>query len=715
MHRGYFRRNLSVTLRKTELGLTIMILGILSTAYFFFGRETGKGRPRPSGIREYTLSDSLDGATVGSGKYESILVARLRFAKCKTYMFGFSDAVELARKSEETCIVSFESNNFPIEIEGSTLHCTEAMLRLLLPSHIDHRSLSKRMRCYLATIVLGAEQILLHPSPDDRKIYQNWQYVMNASVDPLASSFDGPFHIFPNYRNNVLDIDSLNSYLKLNKNSLHDVTKPENISLVGEWPRSKFAGKFFTCKACSSRFESKEFEERSESILINRNVMVKGAQVVLLKKNMFWALFLYDCLSHENASQAIQQLAWELGLQFSLQCLGSIDSPRRCESGDDTDVLGDFGSNLENSVQGLAESQLLILSQSGILESTYDLHVWFDSLEMIRYDLPNIPPNIAIVTRSFAGDIERMNAYLIPSLKMFVDPKDTEIIIILDELEKDFTIGACLQSEYDIKVFYEPWPKNHSDFLRGIAFGGRYASPGYDRQQWSTFFLEQYTSANIISIIDSDAMLFGYLTEAALMRSGKIILRAAHGGDHYRMDKIALNLSETPYDFMWIDRMPLVFRRETLINVRIYISSLWGMSFNEAFKNISAGPFSQFNIISYYSYIFEHAFYDLITHKDSRGFISIGDNRGNANFLHQSCCNHYFVGCSSMHAHGDLAYMLRYNNYNVSWINNVTIANAFLEHVRDVLSSKHESVVWGHTDACQKFVTGRWTPFCQVK
>ena len=40
---------------------------------------------------------------------------------------------------------------------------------------------------------------------------------------------------------------------------------------------------------------------------------------------------------------------------------------------------------------------------------------------------------------------------------------------------------------------------------------------GYHRQLWATFWLDNYTDAEIIGVIDSDAMIYSFITLSTIL------------------------------------------------------------------------------------------------------------------------------------------------------------------------------------------------------
>ena len=81
------------------------------------------------------------------------------------------------------------------------------------------------------------------------------------------------------------------------------------------------------------------------------------------------------------------------------------------------------------------------------------------------------------------------------------------VVVLDEESEQDHTFAKLLSKQVKehfpnrkLEVFYEPLPNDQSI----LNFPGR-RTPGYNRQLWSSFFIDLYTKDNIIAWMDSDA------------------------------------------------------------------------------------------------------------------------------------------------------------------------------------------------------------------
>lgn len=253
----------------------------------------------------------------------------------------------------------------------------------------------------------------------------------------------------------------------------------------------------------------------------------------------------------------------------------------------------------------------------------------------------NAPPTINILTRTYHKDGDILVRNLVSTLNLFVNREIFKFGVVLDdESEKDHRLGnELLAKSYVDYVRYEPLPPNHLSLFQALAFYP-YFSWGYDRQQWSTFYMDQYSDSDIIGVVDSDSTFTTYLTyEDVLTKDGRIRLHAVAplaswnnwlfplgNGSQYCNDGIALGF-HPPYDLMNTNRMPMFFWRSTFINLRNYIANLYGISFDEAFKIFSRNRYCQFNILANYAIKFEPKKY-VVCDQTAKGInlISVAQN-----------------------------------------------------------------------------------------
>ena len=310
--------------------------------------------------------------------------------------------------------------------------------------------------------------------------------------------------------------------------------------------------------------------------------------------------------------------------------------------------------------------------------------------------------DMVVMVRTYAGDRWRADRLILPTTRMFVNALNIDTMVVLDdESELDRVWGQCLHdANPDLQIKYESQPNNWEEMFHGTAFerlGNKmYNKPGYDRQQWSTFYLDRLAEPDheIISVIDADGCFFSYMTrESVQSDDGRIKLRAGIQNSHYQMDSKALNMS-TPYEFMYPDRMPISFWKSTFVKVRDHIAREWGTSFDKAFTEFSRGRYSQFNIMATYAIAMEPDKYVLIPHDDAKangGTVSIGSNKCRPSDVAIGCCATFGTdGCQEDPAKIAIA-VNRYNSYTVGWEANQTLADLHYANVkRDLMILEQE-------------------------
>lgn len=237
---------------------------------------------------------------------------------------------------------------------------------------------------------------------------------------------------------------------------------------------------------------------------------------------------------------------------------------------------------------------------------------------------------IIILTRTYFKDEQILIKNLCNTLNVFVNRDKYKFGIILDdETTEDHTLGdKLLNSRIADYIYYEPLDCDYKNLFQSLAFKGM--SWGYDRQQWSTFYMDTYVEEDIIGVVDSDSTFTSYLTdEIVFAKNGKIKIKGIKplstfkhwsiessdyvfkNGSQYENDEVALKFS-TEFGVMESNLMPIFFYKESFKKCRDYISEIWGMSFDEAYKVFSRNPYCQFNILANYVLKFESDRYEFV-------------------------------------------------------------------------------------------------------
>lgn len=126
------------------------------------------------------------------------------------------------------------------------------------------------------------------------------------------------------------------------------------------------------------------------------------------------------------------------------------------------------------------------------------------------------------VVRSHSGEIDRL-LLLLRSVELFWPIGLWGVVVILDDDPFDAAVAALLPAY--VKVVLEPPPPFWDDYvavprkLNGTdanARGAGSGSKGYVRSQWSQFVADLYSSADFIAWIDTDCVLYTYITPSIL-------------------------------------------------------------------------------------------------------------------------------------------------------------------------------------------------------
>lgn len=259
---------------------------------------------------------------------------------------------------------------------------------------------------------------------------------------------------------------------------------------------------------------------------------------------------------------------------------------------------------------------------------------------------PAQSPSVELLVRTYKGDEQPLLHNLIPTLEIFVNRREYRFTVVLDEESAaDHALGDRLlaQGRCD-RVLYEPLPPDWRTLFQGVAFPPPYNRWGYDRQQWSTFYMDVHSERDIVGVVDSDATFYTYLTRKNILsEDGKVILTLfrptetspwatarmltrSEDGCAYRNDKVALREGAT-YECMMTSRMPIWFWRSTFEACRNHIARRWNTSFDTAFEDFSRGPFCAFNILANYAVKYEPERYQIRLMDSPAGdVLSVGQN-----------------------------------------------------------------------------------------
>ncbi|XP_038072980.1 uncharacterized protein LOC119741302 [Patiria miniata] len=206
--------------------------------------------------------------------------------------------------------------------------------------------------------------------------------------------------------------------------------------------------------------------------------------------------------------------------------------------------------------------------------------------------------------------VQRLYCIFLRSCTLFWSPKLGPVSLILDkESETDHQFARKLrQQEKDLGLkfdfLYEPLPDIASGWTK---------HPGYQRQLWSSFFMDLFINASIIGVTDSDAVFTTPVTPENIFNGHRLrvlastntkLMHARRGW--YKPTLLAIGKGMVA-DFMTY--FPSYVWRDTITNCRNHIMKHMNVSnFEDAFRNLP--NLSPVNVIMNYAYYFEHDRYD---------------------------------------------------------------------------------------------------------
>ena len=233
-------------------------------------------------------------------------------------------------------------------------------------------------------------------------------------------------------------------------------------------------------------------------------------------------------------------------------------------------------------------------------------------------------PSITLFVR-MAGKLKqhrtRFHCDLFRTAVLFWPASFGKTVVVLDEESvEDHAYGNNLTSQIKqhfpdrkLEVAFESLPKDASV----LNFKGTRKSPGYNRQLWSSFFIDLYTDNHLIAWMDNDVAFVSPVTKATIFQGSRIRILGSECTMNIswvrkwaRVTEIALGLPMVA-DFMTY--FPVYLYRDTFTHCREYILMRFNTSnFEEAFGKIYYGDnnISPVSVVISYAWFFEKDRYD---------------------------------------------------------------------------------------------------------
>lgn len=192
------------------------------------------------------------------------------------------------------------------------------------------------------------------------------------------------------------------------------------------------------------------------------------------------------------------------------------------------------------------------------------------------------------------------------------------VVVLDEEKEEDHVFGETLIKhtkqhfpDRTYEVLYESLPKEPST----LDFAGSPKPPGYNRQLWSSFFVDLYTNDTVIAWMDTDAGFGVPVTEETIFNGTKVrvlgydcTLNIGWVQTWARTTELALGL---PFVADFMTYFPVYIYRDTFTRCREHILKRFNTSnFEVAFKRFYKGFISPVSVILSYAWYFERERYD---------------------------------------------------------------------------------------------------------
>ena len=262
-----------------------------------------------------------------------------------------------------------------------------------------------------------------------------------------------------------------------------------------------------------------------------------------------------------------------------------------------------------------------------LYRSNQNSHFEFAAKESQNRSYNGSIPNISSITLfvRMAGKLKehksRFYCDLFRTAVLFWPASFGKIVVVLDEESvEDHLYASNLNSQFKqhfpdrkLEVAFEPLPKDASV----LTFEGAQKSPGYNRQLFSSFFIDLYTDDHIIAWMDNDVAFLAPVTKATILNGSRIrilgsecTMNISWVRDWARVTEMALGLPMVA-DFMTY--FPVYIYRDTFTHCREYILKRFNTSnFEEAFHKIYYGDnmISPVSVVISYAWFFERDRYE---------------------------------------------------------------------------------------------------------
>ena len=263
--------------------------------------------------------------------------------------------------------------------------------------------------------------------------------------------------------------------------------------------------------------------------------------------------------------------------------------------------------------------QTLYESNTAVKENRHSNHAYAENFS----PTPGTP-SITLFVR-MAGKLQehrtRFYCDLFRTAVLFWPASFGKTVVVFDEESaQDHIFAHTLTSQIKqhfpdrkLEVAYESLPKDESI----LNFPGPKNYSGYNRQLWSSFFIDLYTTDRIVAWMDTDVAFLTPVTKATIFNGSRIRILGSQCSMKVKevitwahATKVALGLPMVA-DFMTY--FPVYIYRDTFTHCREYILKRFNTSnFEKPFRKIYPGDdlISPVSIVISYAWFFERDRYD---------------------------------------------------------------------------------------------------------
>ncbi|KAK6174837.1 hypothetical protein SNE40_013407 [Patella caerulea] len=230
-------------------------------------------------------------------------------------------------------------------------------------------------------------------------------------------------------------------------------------------------------------------------------------------------------------------------------------------------------------------------------------------------------PDMTLTVRMSSNVASLLNFFyctMLRSLALYWSGQLGPLGLILDkESQDDHKFAENLQQYQEhlgmnISIHYEPLPKNER-----VLTVAKSKPPGYNRQLYSSFIMDEFISTPIVAWMDTDGKFTTPVTRDNILNGNKLRVKGMNTFQNNWVqgwDKLGKKMIGKPMPSDFMTFFPVYIWRDTITNCRNYILKYVNVStIEEAYIQVGSqdvGVMSPVNIIMTYAYYFEKERYD---------------------------------------------------------------------------------------------------------